>query len=592
MKKFLTIIATLACVTLCALGITACNNSGSNNDGGENNETQTVNVESVTLDRTSLTLDIGDEITLTATVYPENAANNNVTWSSNDSNIVSVTDGTVKAVAIGSTTITATADGKSATCAVTVSAEQLMGKLQFTLSKDGTEYAVTGKGTYDFSILFIPATHNGIPVTSIGKQAFANWSRISQVVIPDSITSIGIDAFSGCNSLKYTTENGCYYLGNGNNPYILLAKADSNLTSCTIAEGTKFIENRVFANSTFTSVSLPDSVISIGDYAFNKNTKLTDVTLTTESSLSTIGEYAFSGCTALNAIDVPDSVTVISDYAFEGCSSIKSVKIGKGVTEIGIRAFASDEALKTLEFAKDGKLTSIGNYAFYGCFSLIATNLVFPSTLKEIGGNAFFSCYHLLGVTLPTSLTTISNNAFYGCSKLVEIYNLSSLNIIAGGSNYGNVASHAQYVYTDENTKSALSLDDDFVYFEYADKTWLIAYTGDKTTLSLPTKFDYAIYDSALFYGSYTSITVPDNVTQINENAFASNYKLSSLSIGTGVKLIGKCAFNACPNLTRISFAEPYGWIAANSPTATTGTEVATIGLSFNDYRNYYLIRN
>ena len=120
-KGFLTVVVALLCAMVCAFGLVACNNNETPNENG-NNGTQTVAVESVTLNKTELTLEVGDEETLTATVAPDDATDKAVTWSSDNTAVATVNNGKVTAVAAGTATITATADGKSATCTVTVNA--------------------------------------------------------------------------------------------------------------------------------------------------------------------------------------------------------------------------------------------------------------------------------------------------------------------------------------------------------------------------------------------------------------------------------------------------------------------------------------
>lgn len=120
-KGLLTMVVALICAMTCAFGLVACNNNETPNENG-NNGTQTVAVESVTLNKTELTLEVGGEETLTATVAPDNATNKTVTWSSSNNTVATVANGKVTAVAAGTATITATADGKSATCTVTVNA--------------------------------------------------------------------------------------------------------------------------------------------------------------------------------------------------------------------------------------------------------------------------------------------------------------------------------------------------------------------------------------------------------------------------------------------------------------------------------------
>ena len=164
--------------------------------------------------------------------------------------------------------------------------------LEYTLSYDGT-YSVTGIGTCTDSDIIIPETYEGksvtsirsyafsgcssltsitIPdsVTSIGDYAFENCTSLTSVTIPDSVTSIGDDAFDGCNNLAYNEYDNCYYLGNDENPYLVLIKArDTSVTSCTINENTKIILDDAFYYCTsLTSITIPDSVTSIGSYAF------------------------------------------------------------------------------------------------------------------------------------------------------------------------------------------------------------------------------------------------------------------------------------------------------------------------------------
>ena len=120
-RGLVTMVVALICAMTCAFGLVACDNNENPNENG-NNGTQTVAVESVTLNKTELTLEVGGEETLTATVAPNNATNKTITWSSDNTAVATVANGKVTAVAAGTATITATADGKSATCTVTVNA--------------------------------------------------------------------------------------------------------------------------------------------------------------------------------------------------------------------------------------------------------------------------------------------------------------------------------------------------------------------------------------------------------------------------------------------------------------------------------------
>lgn len=169
--------------------------------------------------------------------------------------------------------------------------------LVFTLSEDEMEYAVTryrGAATE----VYIPATYEGLPVTSIGMSAFQLCRSLTSVIIPDSITSIGEWAFSNC----------------------------SNLTSITI----------------------PDSVTSIGMSAFQECSSLTSITI--PDSVTSIELMAFYNCSSLTSITIPDSVISIGSEAFSGCSSLTSVTIPESVTSIGRGAFTNCDNLTSVTF--------------------------------------------------------------------------------------------------------------------------------------------------------------------------------------------------------------------------------------------------
>ena len=156
----------------------------------------------------------------------------------------------------------------------------------------------------------------------IYSSAFSDCTSLTSVTIPNSVTSIGDSAFSGCSGLKYNVFDNALYLGNESNPYVALIKAKSTaITNCTISDKCKVIYSCAFYNcSGLTSVTIPNSVTSIGSCAFYNCSGLTSVTI--GNSVTSIGGSAFENCSGLTSVTIPNSVTSIGSYAFENCSGL------------------------------------------------------------------------------------------------------------------------------------------------------------------------------------------------------------------------------------------------------------------------------
>ncbi len=175
------------------------------------------------------------------------------------------------------------------------------------------------------------------------------------------------------------------------------------------------IGDGAFENSSITSVTIPDSVTSIGDGAFLKCRSLTSVTI--PGSVTSIGDYAFDYCLSLTSVNIPDGVTSIGNRAFSRCSGLTSVTIPGSVTTIGEYAFSYCTGLTSV--AIPGSVTSIGNYAFWACTDL--TSVAIPGSVTSIGNYAFSECRSLTSVDIPDSVTSIGIGAFSMCSDLTSV---------------------------------------------------------------------------------------------------------------------------------------------------------------------------
>ena len=309
-------------------------------------------------------------------------------------------------------------------------------------------------------------------VTSIGKFAFFLCSGLTSVTIPNSVTSIGNNAFQGCSGLtSIVVESGNTKYDSRENCNAIIETASNTLlygcNNTVIPNSVTSIGNSAFSGcSGLTSVTIPNSVTSIGSNAFNGCKGLTSITI--PNSVTSIGVYAFSGCSGLTSITIPNGVTSIGILAFNACSGLTSITIPNSVTKIGTRAFEECSGLTSIvvesgnttydsrensnaiiETASNtllygckntvipNSVTSIGEYAFYKCSGL--TSVTIGNSVTSIGKSAFYNCTGLTSVTIPTSVTSIGDYAFYNCDGLKDVY-CHPTEVPATGSNaFGDV---------------------------------------------------------------------------------------------------------------------------------------------------------
>ena len=297
-------------------------------------------------------------------------------------------------------------------------------ELAYTLSDDSTYYIVKGIGKCTDKDIVIPDIYEGLPVTSIGDRAFRECTNLTSVTIPDSVTSIGDRAFSYCTSLtSVTIPDSVTSIGDW------AFYNCRSLTSVTIPDSVTSIGYEAFYYcSSLTSVTIPDSVTSIGDCAFSRCTSLTSIEVdeknanysSLDGNLYNKAQTEFmryaEGKTA-TSFTIPDSVTSIGDYAFSYCKSLTSVTIPDSVTSIGNKAFYDCSSLTSVVIP-DG-VTSIGDWVFSYCSSL--TSMTIPDRVTSIGDRAFRECTNLTSVTIPGSVTSIGSEVFDSCTSLTSI---------------------------------------------------------------------------------------------------------------------------------------------------------------------------
>ena len=329
--------------------------------------------------------------------------------------------------------------------------------IYYNLINNDTKLAVTYQGTsYNSSVytgnVVIPnaVTYNGkkFTVTSIGDYAFYGCTGLTSVTIPNSVTSIGSVAFSGCHLTSMTIPNSVTSIG---------SSAFYNcfgLTSVQIPNSVKSIGYRAFSGcSALTSVTIPNSVKNIVEYTFSGCSGLTSVTI--GNSVTSIGRYAFAYCSGLTSVTIGNSVTSIGNDAFWGCTGLASVVIPNSLTSIGNDAFTdcssltkvivkdiaawckisfgnnqanplyyahhlySDENTEITYLVIPNSVTYIGHDAFYYCSGL--TSVEISNSVTSIGDRAFQDCFGLTSVEIPNSVTSIGMRAFQDCSGLTSV---------------------------------------------------------------------------------------------------------------------------------------------------------------------------
>ena len=407
------------------------------------------------------------------------------------------------------------------------------------------DHAIVTAGSYPYSgDVVIPASvsHNGAVylVTAIDQSAFRGCTALTSITIPGSITVIGELAFTGCTALDSVEISDL-------SAWCGIEFASESANPCYQA-------HRLYLNGKeIVDLVIPDSV-------------------------SSISAFAFTGCSSINSVIIPSSVTMIGAAALSNCTSLKAINVATDNP-----AFDSRDSCNAIIRTDNGILisgcqatiipntvTTIGNWAFYGCTGL--SSIYIPNSVTSIGYESFYGCSSLIGVNIPNSVSAIGYQAFYGCLSLRSIHipgsvrgiatsafeccpSLTSISVSPGNPHYDSRDGCNAIIETDENTLIAGCRATTIPSTVTAIGDYAFSRCSTLADIELPagvtTVGDFAFRGCS----SIRNILIPNGVTDIGASAFFDCSALNRMDIPATVERIGDYAFEHCPAIYSMNVA-------------------------------------
>ena len=403
---------------------------------------------------------------------------------------------------------------------------KLIESSQFEYFESNGEITITGYTGSELDVV-IPDEIGGYPVTAIAEKAFQLNKTVRSFTIGSKIRSIGSCAFARCASLTniyvdranpyYQSIDGVLYSGDGKT--LLSYPTAKAYSSYPVASGTETIGEYAFFHSKVQTVFLPDTVSTIGNYAFYYAGELSSINFPT--ALTSIGDSAFFACQSLTAVDIPATITQIGPSAWATCTSLPAITVAAenpNYTAVDGVLYTKDmTVLKVYPFAKSGVTFTVPDsvveleayaFAYTGMQSIDGC-----ANLRAIGDSAFYSCTALKSLPDAPKLETIGERAFYSCKALTSLSFPDSMRSIG----------------------------------EYA-FAWCTAVKTFDSGNGLQETGKYSVY----YCTALTTVRLGSGMKTIGEYTFYKCSRLANVDFGTSVREIGSCAFGGCSKITEI----------------------------------------